>query len=228
MLSASSNGDQNVPEGYETLYVLTQGWNLTIIGVNTSPMFELEQTGVYRIHTLVYNPETLDLSIVEPGVTTGFDVNGLLVQGGGDICASLDVTGALYLVAPQWLCDLVNSLYHNATAQDVADLEKILDQGSEISADEIQNILERPAFAVSVFPNPVVDNLNLSIDAASDMSVMVSISDVSGRIIDQNTRVNATKGVTQTQINVSDLEAGMYNIVVTYGNFIQTTTFVKL
>ena len=28
-----------------------------------------------------------------PGVTTGFDVNALLIQGGGDICASLDVTG---------------------------------------------------------------------------------------------------------------------------------------
>ncbi|MBL0071577.1 MAG: hypothetical protein IPP34_07125 [Bacteroidetes bacterium] len=29
---------------------------------------------------MVYNPTTLDLTIVVPGVTTGFDVNGLLVQ----------------------------------------------------------------------------------------------------------------------------------------------------
>lgn len=27
-------------------------------------------------------------------MTTGFDVNGLLIQGGGAICASLDVAGA--------------------------------------------------------------------------------------------------------------------------------------
>ncbi|MBK9274589.1 MAG: hypothetical protein IPM49_08635, partial [Flavobacteriales bacterium] len=33
------------------------------------------------------------------GVTTGFDVNGLLVQGGGSICASLDVPGAQFNVA---------------------------------------------------------------------------------------------------------------------------------
>ncbi|MBK6543656.1 MAG: hypothetical protein IPG10_20845 [Flavobacteriales bacterium] len=32
-------------------------------------------------------------------VTTGFDVNGLLVQGGGAICASLDVAGAQYNVS---------------------------------------------------------------------------------------------------------------------------------
>ena len=33
-----------------------------------------------------------------PGVTTGFDVNGLSIQGGGSICASLDVSGAPTLV----------------------------------------------------------------------------------------------------------------------------------
>ena len=51
-------------------------------------------TGDYVIHTLVYNPATLDLSSITPGVTTGTDVNALLVQSGGSICASLDVTGA--------------------------------------------------------------------------------------------------------------------------------------
>ena len=56
------------------------------------------RAGTYRIHALVYDPNTLDLSIVEIGVTTGFDVNALLIQGGGDICASLDVAGALFEV----------------------------------------------------------------------------------------------------------------------------------
>ena len=43
--------------------------------------------------------ETLDLGIVVLGETTGFDVNGLLVQGGGSICASLDVAGAQIAVS---------------------------------------------------------------------------------------------------------------------------------
>ncbi|MCA0133954.1 hypothetical protein, partial [Winogradskyella alexanderae] len=92
-ISAVPNGDANVPEGYSTLYVLTQGESLTIVNVGGSPEFEVDQAGNYTIHTLVY-PTGLDLSVVELGVTTGFDVNGLLVQGGGDLCASLDVPGA--------------------------------------------------------------------------------------------------------------------------------------
>jgi hypothetical protein len=87
-----------VPVGFEVIYVLTSGNDLVIEAVNTSPEFTVEESGIYTIHTLVYDPATLDLGIVEFGVTTGFDVNGLLQQGGGDICAVLDVTGAHFNV----------------------------------------------------------------------------------------------------------------------------------
>lgn len=85
-----------VPTGYQVLYVLTRSDSLVIIGVNSTPSFVVNREARYRIHTLVYNPATLDLSIVRPGVTTGFDVNRLLVQGGGSICAALDVAGARF------------------------------------------------------------------------------------------------------------------------------------
>ena len=88
-----------VPEGYEVLYVLTSGEGLVIEGVNTTPAFDVHSEGLFTIHTLVYNPSTLDLSIVEIGQTTGFDVNSLLVQGGGNICAALDVAGAPFHIA---------------------------------------------------------------------------------------------------------------------------------
>ncbi|WP_411896264.1 hypothetical protein, partial [Winogradskyella sp. A2] len=94
MISATPNGDANVPSGYSTLFVLTQGEGLVIQQVSTEgPDFAVTEAGNYTIHTLVY-PTGLDLSVVQLGVTTGFDVNGLLVQGGGDLCASLDVAGA--------------------------------------------------------------------------------------------------------------------------------------
>ncbi|WP_425420949.1 T9SS type A sorting domain-containing protein [Phaeodactylibacter xiamenensis] len=89
-----------IPNGYERLFVLTSGTDLVIEAVNTDPTFTIEETGLFTIHTLIYNPLTLDLSIVEFGVTTGVDVNGLLVQGGGDICAALDVAGAAFQVEP--------------------------------------------------------------------------------------------------------------------------------
>ena len=94
VIAAVTGDDAVVPDGYEVLYVLTEGGGLVIQGVNTDPIFEVTAAGTYTIHTLVYDPNTLDLSIVEIGVTTGFDVFGLLIEGGGDICAALDVTGA--------------------------------------------------------------------------------------------------------------------------------------
>ncbi|WP_439151997.1 hypothetical protein [Winogradskyella sp.] len=94
MISAHANGDAVVPADYSVLYVLIQGEGLVIEQVNTeAPEFTVVGGGDYTIHTLVY-PNGLDLSIVELGVTTGFDVNGLLIQGGGELCASLDVAGA--------------------------------------------------------------------------------------------------------------------------------------
>jgi hypothetical protein len=97
-LFALPNGDAVVPPGFEVLYVLTEGAGLVIVDAGGTPEFSVEAAGSYTIHTLVYDPGTLDLTIVEFGVTTGFDVNGLLIQGGGTICASLDVAGALFLV----------------------------------------------------------------------------------------------------------------------------------
>ncbi len=98
MLDAVSGDDAVVPEGYEVIYVLTEGGSLTIMDVNTDPMFMVTMEGNYTIHTLVYDPLTLDLSIVVPGVTLASEVNALLIQGGGAICASLDLVGANIMV----------------------------------------------------------------------------------------------------------------------------------
>ncbi len=98
-LSATPSGNAVVPAGYQTTYLLTSGTGLVIEQGNNLPIFTVNQNGDYTIHTLVFDPNTLDLSIVVPGVTTGFDVNALLIQGGGAICASLDVFGAPIIVA---------------------------------------------------------------------------------------------------------------------------------
>ena len=97
-IEAEKDDGPEVPDGYEVIYVLTQGSGLVIRDVSDEPEFNVNATGRYTIHTLVYDPNTLDLGIVQFGVTTGFDVNGLLVQGGGTICGALDVTGASFTV----------------------------------------------------------------------------------------------------------------------------------
>ena len=78
--------------------MLTSGNSLVIEQVNSEPVFELDSLGTFRIHTLVLDTATLDLNIVEFGTTTVADIDALLVQGGGSICASLDMLGASTLI----------------------------------------------------------------------------------------------------------------------------------
>jgi hypothetical protein len=113
VLLAIPDGNSEVPQGFQTIYVLTQGPGLVILAVDATPTFTVTEEGSYTIHTLVYDPLTLDLGIVEPGVTTGFDVNALLIQGGGEICASLDVAGAAYTVS---ICGALPELAANSFA----------------------------------------------------------------------------------------------------------------
>jgi len=82
-----------IPDGYNLAYVLTSGTGLVIEQIQTVPNFTVQNSGDYTVHTLVYNPNTLNVGSIIPGTTTGFDVNSLLLQGGGEICAALDVTG---------------------------------------------------------------------------------------------------------------------------------------
>ncbi len=75
MISATPNGDINVPTGYSTIYVLTSGDDLVIEQVNAdSPSFTVETAGLYTIHTLVYDGNSdssnfLDLGVVNFGTT---------------------------------------------------------------------------------------------------------------------------------------------------------------
>jgi hypothetical protein len=92
-ISATEDTAPVVPAGFTTLYVLTSGAGLLIEQANATPSFDVTVAGDYTIHTLVYDPNTLDPGSLPPGAT-GFDVNALLIQGGGTICGALDVAGA--------------------------------------------------------------------------------------------------------------------------------------
>jgi hypothetical protein len=87
-----------VPDGFIVRYVLTRGEDLTIVQLGQNPQFNVALAGRYRIHTLVYNPATLDLSGVVLGTTKAAAINARLVQGGGLICAALDLFGATFNV----------------------------------------------------------------------------------------------------------------------------------
>lgn len=104
-ISATANGDLAAPEGFDTLYVLTSGQDHVIQQIDVVPSFEVSSIGAYTIHTLLFDQNTLDLGVIVFGETTAAEINALLVQGGGSICASLDLVGASIAVTP--CCDAV-------------------------------------------------------------------------------------------------------------------------
>jgi len=103
LLTATPNGDAMVPAGYEVLYVLTTGNALGIVAVNDTPEFFIDNDGIYRIHTLVYDPNTLDLSFIEFEFTLAQEVIDLIAESG--VCAALDAEGAYFKIL---FCEDVN------------------------------------------------------------------------------------------------------------------------
>lgn len=95
-LRATSLLAPSVPEGFLLRYVLTSGDNLVIQNIASSADFNVASTGRFRIHTLVYNPTTLNLTGVIFGSTRASAIASQLIQGGGSVCGALDVTGAIF------------------------------------------------------------------------------------------------------------------------------------
>ncbi|MBK9274605.1 MAG: T9SS C-terminal target domain-containing protein [Flavobacteriales bacterium] len=221
-LTATPNGDANVPAGYQTVYVLTQGAGLTIVNAGPNPSFDVTDDGLYTIHTLVYDPATLDLSIVQLGVTTGFDVNGLLVQGGGSICASLDVPGAQFNVASPnagtlsggaSICGDGNAVTLTATPNGDANVPAgyqtvyVLTQGAGLT---IVNAGPNPSFDVTddglyTIHTLVYDPATLDL---STCSWVTTGFDVNGLLVQGGGSICASLDVPGAQFNVASPNAG--------------------
>jgi Secretion system C-terminal sorting domain len=275
-MTAVPNGDAVVPAGYSVLYVLTRGPELFIQNAEPTPSFEWPLTGDYTIHTLVYDPNTLDLSGIQFDVTTGFDVNALLIQGGGSICGSLDVAGVQFTItecappcnagdgANVLLCfngpvaDLIsllggspcqNGTWIGADGQATTGvfdpstdpagvyIYAVIDNNGGIDTTAvIVDLVECPGNAIayghkeepldnggvatsvaeqttqplSVWPNPVIDVVNVSLNHAATNSTRVEVLDGLGRTV--AVPVEATG--TRIALDVRSLAAGPYVVRV--------------
>ncbi|WP_299363283.1 fasciclin domain-containing protein [Winogradskyella sp.] len=126
-ISATANGDIVVPANYDVTYVLTSGTNLVIEQAGANPSFNVTESGLYTIHTLVAetsdntDPNFLDLSVINFGTTTGGDVLDIVTTN--NLCASLDVAGApinvLFTVVELALDSGLSSLAAALTATDL-------------------------------------------------------------------------------------------------------------
>ena len=100
IITAIPNGDVVVPDGFSLVYVLSMGEDRVIQETSEIPSFLVFETGIFHIHTLVWDPVTLDLSTaIEFDLSTSPEIGALFSEGGGSICGSLDVPGTTITVA---------------------------------------------------------------------------------------------------------------------------------
>ena len=215
MISARIDQNPTIPSGYSQLFVLTEAFSLTILNVSPTPDFEIEQAGFYRIHSLVYNPSTLDLSVVVPGQTTGFDVAGLIADNG--ICASLDVQGAVNLViGSKWFCYFFNKYFKRSNGTGKSSTSKDANNGSNLedivsnfdSYEDFKNSFINDNAVTKFYPNPVVNMLNVEMNVMDNEVMNYSVMDVSGRLVLSGVAKNLVNG--RDSIDLSRLTSGMY------------------
>jgi hypothetical protein len=232
MITGIPSGDAVVPAGYQALYVLTRGFGLTIQQVSPTPEFIVGQLGFYTVHTLVYDPATLDLSIVVPGQTTGFDVNSLLIQGGGSICASLDVQGAPQFVVGPFLCSIFGGFNTGNGPESITEVSNIMgtygmqDPSNEVVLGTIEN--DGAITVLGVYPNPTRDVLNIELSLLSEGDVEVSILNTLGQEVLPVASLNLGQGPNRSVINVGGLPSGTYLIRLTTADLATTHRFMKV
>ncbi len=79
---------------------------------------------------------------------------------------------------------------------------------------------------VNLYPNPTSNTLNTNFTIGKDSDVSISITDVLGRTIYQNS-ANYNEGSNTERIDVSSFEAGYYMIQISDGENVSTKKFVK-
>ena len=181
-ISATQATAPSVPANYEVAYVLTSQTNLIIRQLGSSPVFTVNSTGTYRIHTLVAeltdanDPNFLDVSVIVPGTTTGGDVLDIVTSNG--LCAALDVTGAP-IVVETCTAD-AGTLTADATPVQLA--------GNDVTISATQDMMPTvPAdyevrYVLTSGPTLIIEQLGLTpefvVDAAGDYTIHTLVAEL--------------------------------------------------
>jgi len=83
----------------------------------------------------------------------------------------------------------------------------------------------KPAVISAIYPNPVMDILNIRLKAAHNLPATALICDMTGRKV-YNASINQNQG--EIQIPVSNLNTGIYQLIIKQGQETYTSRFVKL
>ncbi len=74
-----------------------------------------------------------------------------------------------------------------------------------------------PEMNASLFPNPTKGLVTLEYNSSADAQYVLQVTDIAGKVI-QSTQLNAASGINRHQIDLTDVEKGLYMIFLTGEN----------
>ena len=97
-----------------------------------------------------------------------------------------------------------------------------------LSEPIVQNEVSKNISSAKIYPNPVVQNANVSFELNSSSLVNISIYNLNGSLVKTlYNNVRMTKGNNSSQINTSELLMGTYLVVVKTGEEQEVIKFIK-
>jgi thioredoxin-related protein len=103
-----------------------------------------------------------------------------------------------------WIDSMGNVINTQLGCADVDTLMKVAQNVHYTNISEISNI-----DFVKIYPNPISGHAEISIKSDKSQDIVLSVSDVSGRVISKET-IHIDNGISQREINVAELNNGIY------------------
>jgi len=92
--------------------------------------------------------------------------------------------------------------------------------------NNVSPIVKKERGHLTLYPNPVIDQLQMSYETLQEGSVQAEIIDFQGRILYRQT-INCQEGTNQAIIPVAQLQRGLYLFRLQNGNNVETVKFLK-
>lgn len=92
--------------------------------------------------------------------------------------------------------------------------------------NNVSTIVKKKRGNLTLYPNPVIDQLQLSYETLQKGSVLAEIIEFQGRILHRQT-ISCQEGTNQANISVAQLQKGLYLLRLQNGNNVDAIKFIK-
>lgn len=199
-------------------------WDPTSATTFADALFYEQQTDFYEITQADLAGGLVTLPLLAPhSVTAASNTYFVVVVSDGDGGASDDVQVATSGVSPTGFS------YFYAADDDAWYLQPqtpivrlSFDPAFNIGLEELSNLT-----ALSVFPNPASDEVNVSFNVTDASDVKVEVLDITGKTIETVVEAANVTGMQNNSVNTTDYAAGVYMINITTNEGSIQRKFVK-